>query len=176
MLSQPQIIYNAVMGTRDALSHTYFIGTAVCRLLLPLYALGCPRSMFGIALDGLLYSPKSCMVLTLWTVVQIVVLLLQDALGPRFFVPKYMLPVRYDYYRPLSSIHPLGATASVVEVLEDGRARQLPECVICYCAVDGGERHMITPCDHVFHEHCLTRWMAVKLDCPVCRHAIPSIE
>eukprot|EP00639_Heterosigma_akashiwo_P001533 CAMPEP_0194563730 /NCGR_PEP_ID=MMETSP0292-20121207/3668_2 /TAXON_ID=39354 /ORGANISM="Heterosigma akashiwo, Strain CCMP2393" /LENGTH=195 /DNA_ID=CAMNT_0039412717 /DNA_START=979 /DNA_END=1565 /DNA_ORIENTATION=- len=44
-----------------------------------------------------------CVVLVVWTAVQVAVLLLQDKerLGPRFFVPKRFLPPRYDYRRPL---------------------------------------------------------------------------
>jgi hypothetical protein len=33
----------------------------------------------------------------------------------------------------------------------------------------------VTPCDHVFHEGCLTQWADVKLECPVCRSVLPAI-
>ena len=64
------------------------------------------------------------------------------------------------------------------------------ECVICYTPIDaaalgnvGAGRargrgapandYMLTPCDHIFHEHCLQRWMEQKLECPVCRTTLP---
>ena len=34
---------------------------------------------------------------------------------------------------------------------------------------------MNTPCNHKFHEECLTQWMEVKLECPTCRAALPPL-
>lgn len=49
------------------------------------------------------------------------------------------------------------------------------ECVICYNPIEfsAGEDYMLTPCDHLFHGECLTRWTEVKLECPVCRCPLP---
>ena len=57
------------------------------------------------------------------------------------------------------------------------------ECVICmgglFDQVDGNlqtppeEETVITPCDHYFHQECLSTWMDQKLECPVCRNPIP---
>ena len=53
----------------------------------------------------------------------------------------------------------------------------LCECVICYNAVEVERgRYMITPCDHLFHTECLTRWLSVKMECPVCRSSLPELE
>lgn len=47
-------------------------------------------------------------------------------------------------------------------------------CAICYAAVDSAlEDYMLTPCDHVFHQGCLTRWMDIKMECPTCRRELP---
>ena len=46
-------------------------------------------------------SFSACWVLVLWLALQLGLLLLQSALGPRFFVPKQWLPQRYDYQRPV---------------------------------------------------------------------------
>lgn len=35
---------------------------------------------------------------------------------------------------------------------------------------------MKTPCNHKFHVPCLLEWMNVKLECPVCRKKLPSLE
>jgi hypothetical protein len=35
---------------------------------------------------------------------------------------------------------------------------------------------VVTPCDHVFHHDCLKRWMDIKMECPVCRRAVPDID
>lgn len=51
------------------------------------------------------------------------------------------------------------------------------ECVVCYNTIFlNTTQYMITPCDHVFHEECLSQWMRVKLECPVCRAALPTLE
>jgi hypothetical protein len=35
---------------------------------------------------------------------------------------------------------------------------------------------MQTPCHHIFHGKCLKDWMEIKLECPYCRSALPSID
>jgi transmembrane E3 ubiquitin-protein ligase len=34
---------------------------------------------------------------------------------------------------------------------------------------------MKTPCNHKFHEECLTQWLDVKLECPTCRAVLPPL-
>lgn len=45
-------------------------------------------------------------------------------------------------------------------------------CSICIETFDLGENLVRTPCNHVFHEHCLSRWLDSRDTCPVCRHDI----
>ncbi len=49
------------------------------------------------------------------------------------------------------------------------------ECVICMNPADVGQAgaRMVTPCNHFFHNHCLERWMDVKMECPTCRRPLP---
>jgi len=35
---------------------------------------------------------------------------------------------------------------------------------------------MRTPCNHLFHNRCLEKWLEVKNECPYCRREIPIIE
>jgi hypothetical protein len=51
------------------------------------------------------------------------------------------------------------------------------DCVICCSSVDVHNRraYMLPPCDHIFHRQCLEQWMEVKLECPICRKALPPI-
>lgn len=37
-------------------------------------------------------------------------------------------------------------------------------------------RTMHTPCNHRFHEDCLTQWMGIKMECPTCRQVLPPLE
>ena len=76
-------------------------------------------------------------------------------------MPDYLVPKPYDYQRdPAHILRAAGA---------DG-----PECAICMGPVNAvtGE-FMVTPCDHMFHEICLRQWMDLKMECPVCRAALP---
>ncbi len=58
--------------------------------------------------------------------------------------------------------------------LEAGPVVVGADCVICMSEVDPAARNvLVTPCDHLFHAECLTRWMEVKLECPTCRAALP---
>jgi hypothetical protein len=51
------------------------------------------------------------------------------------------------------------------------------ECSICYEPIDVRNRlkYMLAPCNHLFHKDCLRQWMDVKMECPVCRHELPSL-
>lgn len=43
------------------------------------------------------------------------------------------------------------------------------ECSICYCGYSKGENARKLPCEHFFHEVCITNWLTRKSTCPVCR-------
>ena len=34
--------------------------------------------------------------------------------------------------------------------------------------------YMVAPCNHLFHDECLRRWMEVKMECPTCRAPLPT--
>ena len=151
------------------------------------------------------YSVLACVVLVVWVGIQVVFLALQDMLGPRFCVPASMFPRSYDYYRPVPAHMPCctphaqppegasendrlrpgcsindtdadGAPASATSA-PDIESGGLLECVICYNVVESVRgTYMITPCDHLFHKQCLSQWISIKLECPVCRSVLPVVE
>lgn len=51
------------------------------------------------------------------------------------------------------------------------------ECSICYDGIDIRKRsdYMLAPCNHLFHRECLVQWMDVKMECPICRTALPTL-
>jgi len=161
----PQIVTNALRESREALHKSYLFGMSAARLVMPLYYYGCPQNL-ALVILGKTRAPHfgMCFALVAVTGAQIGALLLQKRLGPRFFIPARFLPARYDYCRPLPR-----------RDLEENSDSF--ECPICYAEVETSvarsSGHMITPCDHVFHETCLERWMEQKLECPVCRNGLP---
>jgi len=186
----PQIVYNAVAGTRRALHPVYLYGTAVTRLFIPLYVFGCPSNFLTLLLveaAAFPFSPAACFVLVIWTCLQVGFLTAQDAWGPRFFIPKQFLPQRYDYNRPVpqhlllrgssSSEGAASGESGDVEMTQMSGEEDNLECVICYneLVLTRG-LYSISPCDHLFHKECLARWMQVKLECPTCRAPLQEEE
>uniref|UniRef100_A0A7S3QJT7 RING-type domain-containing protein n=1 Tax=Chaetoceros debilis TaxID=122233 RepID=A0A7S3QJT7_9STRA len=45
------------------------------------------------------------------------------------------------------------------------------DCIICFNEIDLRDRsgYMLASCDHVYHKHCLEKWMDIKMECPTCR-------
>lgn len=50
------------------------------------------------------------------------------------------------------------------------------ECCVC-CERFGHEKTIKrTPCKHVFHQDCLSRWLSVTDSCPVCRKELRKVD
>lgn len=174
----PQIIRNVTRGSKRGLHLGFMLGMSVTRLAMPIYFYQCPENILGHEPTRWVWG------LVLWVALQVGVLLLQDWLGPRFFVPKKYLPPIYDY-------HPVLPVADQ----ESGRAgtgNTHQDCAICLLPIDtaphsgtarlssvvgslGRLNYMLTPCGHLFHTDCLERWMRIKLECPHCRAYLPFI-
>lgn len=157
---------------------------AASRLVIPLYVFGYPGNLFRLLNPELDTRPHLCLWLVAWTAAQVGVLLLQEKYGPHFFIPSRFLPRRYDYGRPVpDELRPPPRAPGAPRDLEngdggtgsDGEGNGWPECVVCYANVDPeAEAYMITPCNHLFHAECLSRWLDVKLECPLCRATLPT--
>ena len=45
------------------------------------------------------------------------------------------------------------------------------ECSICLLDIDAGEAVSSLPCEHVFHEACISKWLCERrVACPMCNH------
>lgn len=151
----PQILWNAYRGTAKALLPQYVLAVAVGRAFIPLYFFGCPVNFIHAEPDF-----TASIYLVIWISFQVLVLFLQDFLGPRFFIPNSLLPPKYDYRRHF-------VPRNIEEPVD---------CVICMSPIEMQHRdYMVTPCDHVFHAHCLLQWLDHKLECPTCRGALPAV-
>jgi len=173
----PQIVCNAVRDTRRPLHPVYVSGMSISRLILPLYLYGVPANL-AAALTGTHMTARldMCLLLIAWTAIQVWILRTQDKKGPRFMIPARFLPPKYDYERP----PPPNLAQQAMDL--GGEV----ECIICYQPIRVPTHlarshgtpctYMITPCDHIFHRECLERWMQQKMECPVCRSALPAHE
>ena len=160
----PQIVLCVRNDVRQPLKPEFVLGTSVARLALPLYLYGCPSNLLRVQ-----PNPRLCAALAAYVFLQAAVLLVQRAWGPRCFLPRCLLPHRYDYGRPLPP-----PRCGDAEEGEDCRER---ECIICLSEVDVSckAQRALTPCGHVFHRTCLAQWCECKAACPTCRRPLPPI-
>ncbi|MBW0514010.1 hypothetical protein O181_053725 [Austropuccinia psidii MF-1] len=186
----PQITHNVKHGTsRRGLRKRYVLGTTLCRLFLPLYVWACPTNVLFVEPNPWIW------LLSLYSLLQAIILILQDYLGARFFLFGTCFA-----YEPIWDYHPL--KLPYLNDLENGRSNGsevMPECVICFESIDvlpssptmsQDERHsslartsevglfsrwsyMVPPCHHIAHTKCLENWLAIKSECPVCRRPLP---
>jgi len=196
----PQIYRNTMRNCRKALQWRFVIGQSVLRTL--------PLAYFWVKEDNFLYAvtePRAFICLLLWLWVQICVLALQDAVGPRFVVPTSIVPEAWDYHPVLREDNleagglPIGLVATDHpglrgdddETKKSSNTRSI-DCAICRAVLEvpvikAGEEagsvasafarreYMVTPCRHIFHKHCLESWMRFKLQCPICRDELPPL-
>jgi len=156
----PQIISNMVRETPDPFHNMCLLGMTASRLFTPLYIYGCPDNFFNLIVetDVSIYDPTFCWLLVLWSIVQILVMLVQRRFGPRVLIPQRFLPAKYDYNR------------KIPEPLRNS------DCAICMLPVNGVDiEHMLTPCNHIYHRDCLRQWLLHKMECPTCRAELPPL-
>jgi len=166
----PQIAKNVRANTRNRISPMNVFCQIGCPSFLSLYMLMCPKNVFQ-------KHPKTALGLIVFGYIflQILVLLLQGICCARFFIPHSLRPSRHNYY--------INVLQDDCLTSEDG----CPECPICMNPLDeeaagtvcsGSEAIQImrAPCKHMFHAKCLQNWMEIKLECPICRVKLPSLE
>lgn len=96
----PQIVFSARYNYRHALHPAYILVMGVTRLFIPLYLLACPVSLPHVLL-GTTLRPGLAVALSAYMAAQVLLLLSQSRLKPRWFLPRSLLPEMYDYERPL---------------------------------------------------------------------------
>lgn len=95
----PQIRRNVVRNCRKALRWDFIAGQSVLRLVPFLYFLTARGNVLFIRPD---YT--TAFVLSGWVWIQAWVLISQDILGPRFFVPRGWAPPAYEYHPTLRDL------------------------------------------------------------------------
>ncbi|EEP78517.1 conserved hypothetical protein [Uncinocarpus reesii 1704] len=89
----PQIHRNIMRNCRKALRWEFVIGESILRIFPFVYFYIFPRNALLATL-----SSTEILVFVLWVWIQNWLLVSQDILGPRFFIPKTWVPPAYDYH------------------------------------------------------------------------------
>ena len=84
------------------------------------------------------------------------IIIISQSYKARLLIPKIFLPKPYEY-------------------LHDIELTDFKECCICLNN-RSTVKVMVSPCGHSFHEECMTKWLEIKLICPMCRKALPIYE
>lgn len=92
----PQLVRNTQRNSRRAFMWPFMVGQSVLRILPIAYFYLAPNNMVFSEPDGTAF-----LVLVLWLWAQLVLLLAQDIVGPRYGMPKGWMPEAWDYYRIL---------------------------------------------------------------------------
>lgn len=195
----PQIHRNCIRNCRHALRWDFVAGQSLLRLLPFAYFYGYESNVLSAAVDIVDLG-----ILAAWVWIQVLVLLSQEVVGPRWFVRSAWVPPAYDYHPILrddaeANNLPIGANASLPSPQQEKEAKdkgkRVFDCAICMHEIEvpvldaetaaeglgaGGlvlerRRYMVTPCRHIFHSSCLEGWMKFRLVCPIDREELPPL-
>jgi len=59
------------------------------------------------------------------------------------------------------------AAAKGIGTVEDEDEAEL--CAVCLCNYEESDVLIQLPCEHLFHENCISRWLSQDSSCPQCR-------
>ena len=51
---------------------------------------------------------------------------------------------------------------------------EYPACSICLMDINEGQKTILLPCGHMFHDECVTKWLNIHNTCPLCRFELPT--
>ncbi|XP_077149123.1 uncharacterized protein LOC143810114 [Ranitomeya variabilis] len=68
---------------------------------------------------------------------------------------------------------PVGRRVNIILPIRDVTPEEETQsCVICMTEYEIGEQVIVLPCDHSFHQGCISRWLRSNPLCPLCRNHV----
>lgn len=180
-----QIIYNiSLRDKQNGIPMKCIISFTINRLVIPLYIKGVKNNSFQSKTN---YT--FCVFLVLFHLIQITILHLQKKYGGKFLIPNrfktnyfpYMQNVRsiakhhLDFYNNQCAIC-LCPFVENIEILKNSLQTKNILKIIRDRLFYKQVYIMQTPCNHFFHINCLTSWVNMKKECPICRKKLPPIN
>jgi len=78
--------------------------------------------------------------------------------------------------QPAEMMNEDSASSSTLSKLEEGGLlmksleEEEPSCSICLCEYENGDTVTKLPCNHIYHESCLSSWTDSHVRCPLCNY------
>ncbi|KAG7662483.1 uncharacterized protein J8A68_004014 [[Candida] subhashii] len=186
----PQFLRNTLKNRRESYKWEFILGISLIRLSPVIYVCTFTTNPFRHRFD-----PHLAIFITSWVMFQIILLILQQRIGPRFWVNENWLPKAYDYQQIISLADLESGFSSDLLTNIKHRSDQEQDIMDCECTCpickdevmlpilvksDNADarrkiknrEYMITPCHHIFHAECLENWMKYKLQCPINKQTI----
>lgn len=110
-------------------------------------------------------NPRHFILILVFYFLQVLVLGLQRALGPRTPFPFLTQIHTHNYYYKIEDLGQLKLKEDEICSICQYQINQLNET----------RKVMVTQCHHLFHNECLITWMLNKLQCPNCKQKLQQI-
>ncbi|KAI5962956.1 uncharacterized protein KGF55_002748 [Candida pseudojiufengensis] len=130
----PQFLRNTLKNRNKSFTWKFIFGSSIIRII-PIYYF----SLFKSNPARHRYDPTLCIIITVWLSFQILLLILQNYFGARFWINEKWLPKAYDY-QPILSIKDLeeggissDLLASFKQKTSDSAAEQQQDFIDCEC-------------------------------------------
>lgn len=52
------------------------------------------------------------------------------------------------------------------------KTHEMSECLVCTSEFEHGQPLTYLPCFHYFHKECITNWLLIKAECPLCKSLV----
>ncbi|KEH34204.1 putative transcription factor C2H2 family [Medicago truncatula] len=77
----------------------------------------------------------------------------------------------YPFYKLHDSNFPI--IGEMYDIYNYEHTNEDVECVVCLCKIEEGDEISVLRCDHMYHKHCLDKWLSFKNHtCPLCRESL----
>jgi len=63
-----------------------------------------------------------------------------------------------------------------VNLIKKDNLKNDNECIICQEKFKLGEKYILLPCFHNYHENCIKQWFSLNNKCPICNHNVEDNE
>ncbi|XP_027772148.1 E3 ubiquitin-protein ligase RING1-like [Solanum pennellii] len=65
------------------------------------------------------------------------------------------------------------SSIELLETIENDERSNNDDCMVCLDEIGDETQVLRLPCSHMFHAHCITKWLQNSHYCPLCRFEMP---